>query len=220
MSDRSCTCCYDIEFDDKNARDHVRDYRRNGPPRATRILADELARDGAVDLTVLDIGAGVGALHHLLLERGASSVVDVDASQPYLEVARREADRRGFAGRVRFEHGDAVMLADQIEPADLVALDRSACCYPDIAALVGVAATRARLRLGLVLPRDTALVRFGIRVLNLGQRLRRSEFRAYAHAHAAVDAAARGAGLVPRARQNAGIWTVLVYARPEIASST
>ncbi|MEK6720251.1 MAG: class I SAM-dependent methyltransferase [Chloroflexota bacterium] len=220
MSDRPCTCCYDTEFDDKKARDRVRDYRRNGPPPATRILADELGRDGVADRTVLDIGAGVGALHHLLLERGAASVLDVDASRPYIEVARGEAERRGFGDRVRFEHGDAVVLADQIEPADLVALDRSACCYHDISALVGLAGRRARLTLGLVLPRDIALIRFGIRVLNVGQRLRRSEFRVYAHAHSAVDGAARSAGLVPLARRNSGIWTILVYARPEGPSTS
>lgn len=219
MPERPCTCCYDVEFDEKNARDHVRDYRRKGPPPATRILADELARDDVAGLTVIDIGAGVGALHHLLLERGAGAVVDIDASRPYIEVARSEAERRGYADRVRLEHGDFVAVADAVEPADLVALDRSVCCYPDMYRLVGLAAARARRRLGLVLPRDIGLVRFGIRVINAVQWLRRSDFRVYAHDHREIDGVARAAGLAPVASRSTGIWTVLVYARTDPATA-
>ncbi len=73
MPQAPCSCCYDKEFDEKTAVAHVRDYRKAGPPRATRFLADELAPGTADGLTILDIGGGVGALHHLLLERGATA---------------------------------------------------------------------------------------------------------------------------------------------------
>lgn len=216
MVEGPCGCCYDDEFDDKIAADHVRDYRKRGAPPATRILAEELARDVAPGQTVLDVGAGVGALHHALLDRGAATAVDVDASKPYLEAARVEAVRRGLGDRVRFEHGDFVEVGGRIEPADLVALDRSACCYPDMHALVGLAAARTRRRLGLVLPRDTALVRFGIHVINMVQWLRRSRFRVYAHPHAEIQRVAEAAGLSRVAQRTAGVWAVLVFERREI----
>lgn len=216
MAERPCSCCYDAEFDDKTARAQVRDYARKGAPPATRLLADGLAAD-ATGLTVLDIGAGVGALHHALLERGATSVVDVDASGPYLEAARAEARRRGFEDRVRFEHGDFVAISATIEPADLVALDRSVCCYPNMDLLVGLAAARAGRRLGIVVPRDLAIVRFGIRIINLGQWLRRSAFRVHGHAHPDIVRVARSAGLVPLPSRQAGIWTVLLFERVQAA---
>lgn len=215
MPDRTCSCCYDTEFDDKNARAHARDYARKGAPRATRLLADGLAADGAAGLTVLDIGAGVGAVHHALLDRGAVAAVDVDASGPYLAAARQEAERRGIVDRIRFEHGDFVELAEAIEAADLVALDRSVCCYPDMRRLVGLAAVRTRRRLGIVVPRELAIVRIAIGLLNVGQWLRRSAFRVHAHPHAAIDDVARDAGLRALPPRHTGIWTVLLYARQQ-----
>jgi magnesium-protoporphyrin O-methyltransferase len=177
-------------------------------------LADALAKGGVDGRSVLDIGAGVGAVHHHLLERGAATAIDVDASAAYLEVARSEAERRGLADRVRFEHGDFVAVAQGIEPADLVALDRVVCCYRDVDALVGRAAEHARRRLGIVLPPDGRIARFVIGLLNTWPILRRSPFRAYAHSHERVTAAARRAGLEPAGASSLGIWRLLVFERP------
>ena len=74
---------------------------------------------------------------------------------------RRGGTGRGRAARqlhdrVRYEVGDFVALAPDVEPADVVALDRVVCCYPDMAALVSpvggarAAPVRARLPARLV----------------------------------------------------------------------
>ena len=85
-------CCdptvYDRQFDGTHAERKLRELRRRGPNRTTAQLVDELAAGGIEGLTVLDIGAGVGAVHLGLLERGAASATDVDASAPYLAAAR------------------------------------------------------------------------------------------------------------------------------------
>ena len=158
-------CCdptlYDDTFDEADAERRLRDYRRDGPRGGTARLIAALSADGVDGLTVLDIGAGVGAVHQTLLEAGAASATDVDASGPYLAAARREAERRGLADRVTYLKGDAVRLAPELPEADLVALDRVVCCYPDMQALVTVAATRTRRRLGLVLPKDAGWTRTG-----------------------------------------------------------
>jgi len=166
-------------------------------------------------MTVLDIGAGVGAVHQLLLERGAVSATDVDASRPYLAAAREEARRRGLAERVAFMYGDFAALAPGIEPADLVALDRVVCCYGDVDGLVGRAAERTRRRLGIVLPPDGRASRFVIGLLNAWQRLTRSAFRMHAHPHARVTAAALEAGLEPAGESRLGIWRLLIFERRE-----
>ena len=163
---------------------------------------------------MLDIGGGVGAIQHELLDAGATRATGVDASPAYLRAAREEAQRRGHGGRVGYHEGDFVALADGIEAADVVTLDRVICCYPDMEALVGSSAQRARRVYGLVHPREAWWTRLGVGVGNLSLRLARRRFRAYVHPVAAVDAVARDSGLALRLRENAGpIWQVAVYTR-------
>lgn len=220
MTGPRCSCCYDDAFDRRHAEAKLREYRRKGPGRASVALADALARGNLEGRTVLDIGAGVGAVHLLLLDRGAASATDVDASRPYLDAARSEAERRGLADRVRFEHGDFVAVAAAVEAADLVALDRVVCCYGDVEALVGRAAERTRRRLGIVLPPDGRFARLVIGLLNAWGRVTRSSFRMYAHPHARVVAAARAGGLEPAGTRDLGIWRLLVFERPILTSDS
>ena len=104
--------------------------------------------------TLLDIGGGVGVAQLDLLSAGLRSATDVDASSAYLDVAREEAQRRGYSERVSYRHGDLVALAPEIEPADIVTLDRVICCYHDMPALVRASAAKARRLYGLVYPHD------------------------------------------------------------------
>ena len=213
-------CCapddprFDREFDERHAAQQLHAYRGQGPRGLTRALIDALAEGGVDGETVLDIGGGVGAIHHELLRSGAVAAVDVDASRAYISVARQEAQRQGHAARVQYLAGDFVTLAGRVEAADLVALDRVICCYPDMAALVGRSAALARRRYGLVYPRDTWLARVGVAILNLGPRLSRSAFRAYVHRTAEVDAIITGQGLVKRFQRTSPIWQLVVYERP------
>ena len=209
-------CCRGAEkiFDDGIARRDLRRYRRRGPSKPTRRLLDELRRDGLRDATVLDIGGGVGAIQHELLDAGARRVVGVDASPAYLRAARSESERRGHVAQVSYHEGDFVALAEGIAPADVVTLDRVICCYPDLEALVGRSAERARRLYGLVHPRDSWWTRLGVGLVNAGLRLTRREFRTYVHPVDAVDALARHDGLALRVRKSVGpVWQVAVYAR-------
>lgn len=220
MPDPRCSCCYDDEFDRAHADAKLREYRRKGPGRTSRAIADALAKGGAQGRSVLDIGGGVGAVHQLLLERGAVSAIDVDASRPYLDAARSEAERRGFADRVEFRHGDFVAVAPDIAPADLVALDRVVCCYGDVDALVGRAAERTRRRLAIALPPAGRIATAVVGLANAWQRVTRSAFRVYAHPHARVVAAARAAGLEPAGTASVGIWRLLVFERPILTADS
>ena len=210
-------CCdpavYDDQFDARRANDRLREYRRNGPNGWTRRLVAGLADGGVLGLTVLDIGAGVGAVHHALLEAGAASALDVDASGPYIAAARSEAERRGLADRVTYVKGDAVTLAPTLPQADLVALDRVVCCYPHMEALVRVAADRTRRRLGLVLPRDDAWIRAGVDVSNRWSALRRNSFRVHVHGTADVAKVAVAGGLVPVASHRGRFWQTMILER-------
>jgi SAM-dependent methyltransferase len=213
-------CCspgdssFDRQFDARHAARRLRAYRQQGPVVLTRALIEGLAAGGIDGYTVLDIGGGVGAVHHELLRSGAAAAVAVDASRAYTTVAREEAERQGHADRVHYLEGDFVALADEVEPADLVALDRVICCYADMAALVGRSATLARRRYGLVYPRDSWLGRVGVALLNAKLRLSRSSFRAYVHRTAEVDAVLAAHGLGRRLHRTTLIWQLAVYERP------
>jgi 2-polyprenyl-3-methyl-5-hydroxy-6-metoxy-1,4-benzoquinol methylase len=212
------SCCphcrgAEAQFDRGEAAYRLARYRRHGPERTTRWLLDALSDEQLPGATVLDIGGGVGALHHELLKGGAANAVDVDASRAYLDAAREESARLGHTERVTYLHGDFVALAEHIQPADIVALDRVVCCYPDMPALVGAAAARARHRLGLVYPRDTWWVRAGTRVINLGFALQRTAFRIFCHPTAAVDKRLQQEGLQLHSQRMAGPWQIAVYQR-------
>lgn len=210
-----CQHCRDAEnvFDQRDARHRLERYRRRGPEGTTRLLIDALRSAGVQGASVLEIGAGVGVVHHELIRAGAVQATDVDASSAYIAAARSESERLGHAWRVSYIHGDFVALVPNIAPADIVALDRVVCCYPDMPALVGSAATLAGRLLGLVYPRDVWWVRAGVRAVNLGLALQRSAFRIFCHPTAAVEAEATRAGLTRLVHRASGPWQVVVYAR-------
>ena len=93
-----CCQCQGIEsqFNAKQAAKELKDYRRRGPRKSTRMLIEALGAEGIKGMTLLDIGGGVGAIQHELLSAGVSSATDVEASLAYMETAKEEAQRRGM----------------------------------------------------------------------------------------------------------------------------
>ncbi len=214
-----CTQCRGIErqFSDRVARRELRRFKRRGPTKTTGWLLDAIVQEGVVGHTFLDIGGGIGAIQHELMDRGAAGGTHADASPAYLRVARSEAVARGYADHMRYVEGDFVERADDIGPAHVVTLDRVVCCYPDMPAMIDAAAARSQRILGLVLPRGTRLIRWGIALVNLVQRIRRHPFRVFVHEPADVEARVARHGLSIRFRRNGLMWQVLVFTRPETA---
>lgn len=211
-----CQHCQATEtvFGDKTAQRQLRKYRNKGPDKSTQILIDALTAEGLDDLTLLDIGAGVGTLHLELLKAGASRATDVDAASEYLDAAQREAERQDLVDRVTYQHGNFVDLAPDIERADIVTLDRVICCYPDMEALVGLSAERAAKLYGAVFPRDRWWVRMGLALGNFFLWFSRNPFRTFVHPENDIDATLRASGLQRRFYRNAGIiWQIVVYGR-------
>jgi hypothetical protein len=215
-------CCapdYDAHFDAENARGDLLDYRANGADGATRRLLDALIGEGVTDASLLDIGGGVGIVQLELLAAGAASAVDVDASGPYLAVAESEATERGFGDRTAYRHGDFVAMANEIQPADIVTLDRVICCYRDVRSLVSRSAQHAQRLYGVVYPKDRWWTRGVVWVMNLVTRLSRSDYRAYVHSEKLVDRLIREAGLDRRYHHAGMVWQTSVYARVKPAAA-
>jgi magnesium-protoporphyrin O-methyltransferase len=168
---------------------------------------------GLRQATLLDIGAGIGVVHHELLEDGIAAAVHVEAATAYLEAARLEADARGHGTRVWFVQGDFVDVADGLEPADVVTLDRVVCCYPDYATLLARSAAKCRAAYALSYPRDLWYVRLVVWAQNLVRRLRRDAFRTFVHPEAAIRQALADAGLRPAEGRDFFVWRVEWYLR-------
>jgi hypothetical protein len=201
-------------YNDKLAASQLRKYRESGPIPATRALVDALKAEGVEGATLLDIGGGVGVIQHELLAAGATHATSVDASAPYLEASRNEAERRGHGERVTYQHGDFVELAESIAPADIVTLDRVLNVYPDWERLAHLSAAHAQRLYGLVYPRDTPMVKGVVFAMNLVLRLRRKPVRASIRPVDTIERIARENGLSPHVFQSVGpAWQVAVYRR-------
>lgn len=210
----SCQCCgIEDQFDRARAEQDLRHYHRRGPLPTTRRLLRALGERPATGATVLDIGGGVGVIHHELLRRGFTGATHVDRSRAFIDVARQEAASVGHAGRVEFVHGDFRAVAASLQPADVVTLDRVVCCDPDFASLLPLAADRARHTLALSFPRDRWYVRWFVSISNGWRRVRGSDFRVYVHSPAAMDALLRQLGLHRTRADATMVWSIELWER-------
>jgi predicted methyltransferase len=211
----SCHQCEGIreQFGPETAAKEIRRFRKKGAVRSTSLLIENLEASGVSGLTLLDVGGGIGAIHHELLERGVTTATHVDASPDYLAVAGAEAERRRHADRVRFVQGDFVEIAGTIPAADIVTLDRVICCYPDMETLSARASDHARRLVGLVYPRDVWWMRVAVKGVNAVMRLKRSSFRVFIHDPRRIDAALRARDLTDERRARTVAWEIVIYRR-------
>ncbi len=210
-------CCAtqgcEYHFDETSAQKDLAQYQKHGPEKTTRLLLEALTAEGVNGRTLLDIGGGIGAVQHGLIQQGVTHVTGVDASAAYLATARKEAKTRGYADRATYHLGDLVSLSESLPDADVVTLDRVICCYEDVHALVAHSAAKARHLYGFVFPRANAFTRLAFRMENFKHRLQKNPFRAYIHDTGKVDTLLKQAGFERRYRTSTFFWQVMVYVR-------
>ena len=210
----NCQCAgYDSQFGAEHAKKDLARYHRKGPDKTTRLLIDALQAKGVEGASVLDVGAGIGVVHHELLAAGARAAVHVDATAANILAAEHETTRNGHRGQVTFIQGDFVALANEIPAADIVTLDRVICCYPDMQSLVGASAAKARRLYGAVYPRERWFIKVWLSFDNWFRRVRGNPFRSYVHPVAAIDAAVGRQGLRRATLHETFVWRVAVYSR-------
>lgn len=211
-------CCSGVrgalagQFDADTARKDLKRYRRKGPNPTTRLLKEEITAAGGGE-SLIDVGAGVGALSFELLAAGFERAMSVDASPAYAATAREEAAARGLSDRFRVLEGDLTEVAERVEPADVVAMDRVVCCYPRHRPLLERAVERSRRLFAYAYPRDRWYIRPVIRLHNLVRAALRNPFRAFVHPADEMRACIEGAGFRRVARTGTFVWAVEVYAR-------
>jgi magnesium-protoporphyrin O-methyltransferase len=181
--------------------------------KTTRELIDALLTAGVNEMTLLDIGGGLGAIQHELLAAGARQATHVEASSAYLDAARKESQWRNIEEQISFMYGDFVSLAPEIPVVDIVTLDRVVCCYDNMPALINLSAARAGKLYGMVFPRDRWLFRLLLPIVNFFIRLTKSPFRIYIHQTDDVDRIVRNQGLELQFHRRSFFWQIVVYAR-------
>jgi hypothetical protein len=218
MPSMACHCeATDRHFGLARAQKELAAYRRRGAKgtawRLLRMLRDSHAQAD----TLLDIGAGVGVLHHELLTDGVRAAVHVEAAGAYVQAAQDEANRRGYAERVQFLHGDFLTLAPAIAPADLVTLDRVLCCYPDLEPLLLASAARTRRYWAASFPRDRWYVRLHTRWQNRLRARAGNAFRTFVHPVARIYELLGRTGLRPLRVWRRPVWEVVLCIREDAA---
>ena len=201
------------QFDANKAATQLRAYRQGRLEPTTRLLRDGLVSAALHTGTLLDVGAGIGALTFELMDRGVTSAQAVDASPAYVAAANEEASRRNRSASVSFIHGDFVAVADECSAADIVTLDRVVCCYANYRPLLQQASARARRTLALSYPRDRWFVRLGVWIENALRRVKSNDFRTFVHPVMEMQRLIADDGFQLVNRSETAAWAADVYAR-------
>ena len=208
-----CNCCEitDNAFSEEEARAQLRDYRKRGPANQTKLILEAIRSLRLKDVELLDIGGGIGAIHHELLKDVARAATHVDASSAYLKDAKEEAARRGHSDRVNFIHADFTEVASELPKVDIVTLDRVVCCYPDFHKLLKAAAEHSRRALAFTYPRETWYMRLALTVMNFFQSLRKDPFRVFLHPVAEMDSLLKREGFERVSLHRLFVWEMALY---------
>ncbi|HUE99919.1 MAG TPA: class I SAM-dependent methyltransferase [Anaerolineales bacterium] len=208
-------CCEitDHAFSEAEVRAELKGYRKRGPAKQTKLILEAIRSLSLENADLLDIGGGIGAIHHELLEDVVHEATHVDASSAYLKEAKAEAARRGHSERINFIHADFTDVASALPKADIVTLDRVVCCYPDFRGLLKAAAGHSRKALALTYPRETWYTRIFLRAANFFQRLKRDPFRAFLHPIAEMDSLLKMEGFERVSLRRLFVWEMALYQR-------
>jgi predicted TPR repeat methyltransferase len=206
-------CCspgsYGEMFGENQARRDARRYRKKGLDPTARLLVEHVGDPEG--RAVLEVGGGVGAIGLELLKRGARRSTGVELSPGYDTEALALAREAGLEERVERRVGD--FARDGVPPADIVVMHRVVCCYPDYETLLTAASDHSRSALAFSFPRETWWWRLGVGMLNLVQRVRRRDFRAYVHASSNLVAVPARRGLSLEFEHEGRVWRVASFRR-------
>ncbi|MCC7189312.1 MAG: methyltransferase domain-containing protein [Anaerolineales bacterium] len=200
-------------FGEDEAKSNLKDYRKRGPANQTKLILEAVRSLGLRDASLLDVGGGIGTIHHELLKDVAKEATHVDASSAYLKVATEEAKRIGHEAQVKFIHADFTDVANELPQADVVTLDRVVCCYPDFRSLLKAASSKSRKAVALTYPREEWYIKAVMSVMNLWQRLVKDPFRVFVHPVNEMEAALNGEGLKRISTRKLFVWEMSLYKR-------
>jgi 2-polyprenyl-3-methyl-5-hydroxy-6-metoxy-1,4-benzoquinol methylase len=210
-------CCtpkgYRQIFSEKNARAEAMRYRRKGLDRTSKRIFDFIKDRGIEGKTILEVGGGVGAVEIELLKAGVTRTVNVELTPTYETAAGELLVESGLGDRVERLVMDFAEAGVEVQPADVVVMNRVICCYPDMPKLAGAAADRAKGMLVMSFPNRRWWTRLGLTLANFGFRVIRLQFRVFLHPPALILAAVEQRGFKIRFNQPGLLWQVVALER-------
>ena len=210
-----CNCCEitDNTFGEDDAKDDLKEYRRHGPANQTKLILEAVRSLGLKNAALLDVGGGIGTIHHELLKDVASTATHVDASSAYLKIATEEAKRLGHEAQVKFIHADFTDVAAELPQVDVVTLDRVVCCYPNMRELLKAAAGRSQKAIALTYPRETWYMKMAIAVMNFFQKVMKDPFRVFVHPVSGMESLLKEEGMRRVTTRRLFVWEMSLYQR-------
>jgi len=209
----TCVHCKEADrvFNPRMGKSELKSYRRKGPSKSTRRIIEAVIATNRKGTTLIDIGGGVGAIYHELLNEFVSSAIHVDAAENYLSLARLESTRRGTQNRVQFIKGDFVDISTELPSSDIITLDKVVCCYPNIDSLLSTVASKSTGLVVLSLPREWLLIKFMVKTMNFVRKLSKNAFRNYVYSMSEISDILEKGGFTRTAFEVSGIWQIFVF---------
>jgi SAM-dependent methyltransferase len=186
-------------------------------PAATDLLFSWLRDEGLAGSTIMDVGCGTGELILRALEAGATQATGADLSSEAIAMASTLVAEAGLADRADLWVGDAAV--EDLDPHDVVVLDKVICCYPDADALIARSTSAARRIYAFVLPESTGVWGLFARarwfVIGLWDRLQGGTLPRFIHSRTDVERKVMAAGFRPLHTGRDFVWFVGVYTRAD-----
>ena len=211
MSCSSHCCGAEKVFDDKGVKKSLKKYRKKGPDNFTQQMIDALQRHNISNLSLLDIGGGIGIIQHELLKEHLSHTTDVDSSEAYIAAAKEVMEELGHQNKMSFIHGDFNEHIDKIEKHDIVTLSRVVCCYPDVDKLINNSIDKCGQYYGLVYPADHFITKVVIGLMNFKLYLQKNPFRTFVHSVDHMNSLIANHGFEQVYLGNAMHWRIALY---------
>ena len=210
-----CNCCQmeNDTFGEDRAKADMKDYRKHGPAKHTKLIIEAIRSLGLKNAALLDVGGGIGAIHHDLLADTAQQATHVDASSAYLKLATEEAQRLGHESQVKFIHADFTDVAAELPQVDVVTLDRVVCCYPNFRSLLKAASSKSRTAIALTYPREAWYIKAVMSMMNFFQRLSNDPFRVFVHPVSEMESLLSAEGLRRVSTRKLFVWEMSLYQR-------
>jgi len=203
-------CCtpkgYRQIFSEKNAAGEAKRYRRKGLDGTSRRIVDFIRERSVAGKTLLEVGGGIGAIEIELLKAGMARAVNVELTPTYETAATQLIVEAGLSDRVERRVMDFAEAGTEVEPADVVVMNRVICCYPDMPRLAAAAADRAKGMLVMSFPNRRWWTRLGLTVANFGFRVFKMQFRVFLHPPDLILAAVEQHGFRTRVNELGLIW--------------
>jgi SAM-dependent methyltransferase len=192
---------------------YARKLKRRGLDGAQKLLLSALEKQSLPGRSIIEIGCGAGGLLVTLLERGARSGTGVDISEGMIARAREWAAMRSLGDRTTFVRGDFVAVAEGLQRADVVVLDKVICCYADFAGLIHSSAARADRLYAVSFPGDRWASRIYFKAFEKLARFLRWSFHPYYHSPATIESLIRDEGFNEVDAAETYLWQIKIYRR-------